>query len=466
MSKRIGRLAAIFTAAFISLVINLTYLQFIAASSLTAKPENIRPILYEKRIERGKIISSDGVVLATSNKVSDGYERFYPEGETVSHITGFYSQKYGRSGLELIYDEYLSGQTRVSSISDYIKRLLGKEVPGNDLTLTINTDIQRAAMKALGNRKGAAVVLNPKTGAVLALASQPTYNPNDIDDNWKTISTNSDGAMLNRALQGRFTPGSSFKVVTASAAIEENLVSTDTVFSAPARLSVYGGKVSNYGGKDYGKATVEDAFSQSINTVFAQIGLKLGGAKLVDYAKAFGLNISIPFDLPTSEGWIPAASDMDKLEVAWTAVGQGRTLVTPLNMALICSAIANDGKLMRPYLVEKISEHNGNTIFKHRPSLWRQPISKDTAVVIKLFMEKTVDMGTGTRARIGSIRVAGKTGTAEVSNKEPHAWFVGFAPVEDPQVAVAVIIENGGSGGRVAAPIAREILATALGKNR
>lgn len=467
MNKRIGRLGAIFVAAFMFLIANLTYIQFIAADNIASKIENIRPILYGMKIRRGDIISADGKVLATSRKLEDRYERHYPNGQLVANITGFFSQKYGRAGLELTYDRYLSGQAKVSSIDDYTKRLFGKEKPGNDLVLTIDMELQKVAKKALGMRKGSVVALNPKTGAILALLSQPSYDPNDIGTKWDLITHDPDGIMVNRATQGKFTPGSSFKIITAATAIESGLVSTDTAYHAPPQLKIYGGKVTNYGNKGYPRITFADAFAKSVNTVFAQIGNKLGGAKLTDMAGNFGFNNEIPFDLPVSMSSVPTASEMDDLEVAWMAVGQGRIQSTPLNMALVGAAVANDGKIMQPYLVEEAREHDAaNVVFKRKPRVWSSPISGETATILKSLMENVVDKGTGKLAKADHVRVGGKTGTAEVEKKPPHAWFVGFAPVDDPQVVVAVIIENGGSGGRTAAPVARTILISALGKNR
>jgi len=466
MNRRIGRLGATFVIMFLLLVVNLTYLQFFAASELSAKPENIRPLLNEKKIKRGDVISADGQVLATSREVEGGYKRHYAHGETTAFITGFYSTKYGRSGLELTYDEYLSGQTKVSSIDDYVKRLLGKEAPGNNVTLSLDMNIQKAAAEALGSNKGAVVVLNPKTGAVLALVSKPGFDPNKVEENWRALAGSPDGVMVNRALRGSFTPGSSFKVITAAAALESGMVSTETAFNGSSSIKIHGGKVTNYEGTGYGDISFDEAFIKSVNTVFAQIGKDLGGKKIVEAANSFGLGSKIPFDLTTKESSVPRASDMDELEVAWMAVGQGRTLVTPLNMALVGAAVANDGSIMQPYLVERIEEHDGNVVFSRKTQIWMRPMSKDTAGTLKVLMEKVVTEGTGKRAQIESVRVAGKTGTAEVGDKPPHAWFVSFAPAEDPEVVVVVVIENGGQGGRVAAPIAREILKSALGKNR
>lgn len=466
MHKRINRLAVIAVAAFLILIVNLTYLQFFAAGDLSAKPNNARPILNEKRIERGSITSIDGVLLAQSQRVGDDYRRFYPEKSLTAPITGFYSPKYGRSGLELTADEQLAGQAKASSADDYVKRLLGKNTPGNDIILSIDMNIQRVASRELGKRKGAVVALDAKTGAVVALVSYPSFDPNTVETDWKQLSTNSNSPLINRVTQGKFTPGSSFKIVTAAAALEDNdmVITTDTVINAPSSLTIYGGKVTNYGGKGLGRLAFGEAFAKSVNTVFAKIGNDLGGNKLVAKADAFGLSQPIPFDLPTNSGNIPSSSEMDKLEVAWMAVGQGRLLVSPLSMALVSQSIANNGQTMYPYLIQEVHNYKGEVIFERESKNWLRPLSPKTANTIKELMVEVVEHGTARSARIKDVTVAGKTGTAEVEGKSPHAWFVGFAPAEDPEIVVAVVVENGGSGGRVAAPIAREIFETALGK--
>jgi peptidoglycan glycosyltransferase len=320
------------------------------------------------------------------------------------------------------------------------------------------------AAHELGNRKGAVVALDAKTGAVLALVSYPSYDPNKLEADWKKLSQDKDSPLINRVTQGKFTPGSSFKTVTAAAAIQENKVSTDTVLDAPSFLHIYGGKVTNYEGKEHGKITFADAFAKSVNTVFAEIGDELGGDKLVGYANAFGLSEPAPFDLPTNAGNIPEPGDMDKLEVAWMAVGQGRLLLSPLSMALVTQAIANDGQIMQPYLTQTVRNSQGETIFEQEPRSWLRPLSPQTAATIKELMVGVVDRGTARSARLQDVTVAGKTGSAEVENKKPHAWFVGFAPAENPRIVVAVVVENSGTGGKIAAPIAREVIKRALGK--
>ncbi|HCG98931.1 MAG TPA: hypothetical protein DE036_03780 [Actinobacteria bacterium] len=465
MNKRIGRLGAAFTAAFLILVLNLTYLQFLGAQKLAAKPENVRPLLTERRIERGDIISADNVVLARSHADGAGYVRSYPERALAAPITGFYSTKYGRAGLELTYNDYLSGKSKVSSLDGYMKRLLGKDVPGNTITLTLDMRLERAAAQALGTRKGAVVALDPRTGAVLALVSRPSYDPNKIDTDWEALSGGGEGVLVNRVTQGRFVPGSSFKIVSAAAALERGRISPSTTFEAPAQLTVHGGKVTNYEGTSFGEVSFETAFAKSINTVFAQTGVDLGGDKLVAESEQFGFNRDIPFDLPTSMSKLPAAKDMDPLEVAWMAVGQGRIEASPLSMALVGAAVANRGEIRQPYLVARATEHDGTVVFERKPRTWLRPVSEETAEALAAMMEKVVVEGTGGAARINGVRVAGKTGTAEVGKGAPHAWFVGFAPADDPTIVVAVIVENAGTGGKVAAPIAKEVMKTWIGKN-
>jgi peptidoglycan glycosyltransferase len=234
--------------------------------------------------------------------------------------------------------------------------------------------------------------------------------------------------------------------------------------SAPSILHIYGGKVTNYEGKEHGKISFADAFAKSVNTVFAEIGDQLGGDKLVQYADAFGLSEPAQFDLPTNAGNIPDPGDMDKLEVAWMAVGQGRLLLSPLSMALVTQSVANNGQMMQPYLIQRVRNSQGETIFEQEPRSWLRPLSPQTAATIKGLMMGVVDHGTAKSAKLQDITIAGKTGSAEVENKKPHAWFVGFAPAENPQIVVAVVVENSGTGGKIAAPIAREVIKRALGK--
>ncbi len=464
MNRRARALGILFSVAFVILVINLTYLQVIAARKTLLHPENKRALAKEASIERGKIFSADGELLAGNIASENIFIRTYPQGETVSALIGFNSLTYGRAGIELAYNDYLLGKHEISSIEDYVGEILGKKIPGNDIALTINFSLQKEAFDALSNNRGAIVALDPKTGAILAMATSPTFNPNNIDENWAFLAKDPSACLINRGIQGLYPPGSSFKIVTASAAIDSVMTSPDSIYKGPGEIKIYGNVVSNYDKKDFDEVSLSEAFIFSVNTVFAQVGLDLGAKRLAEYAESFGLNHKIPFDLPVNMSTMPSPSEMDEVDIAWSSIGQANVLVTPLQMALVGASVANEGIIMKPFLVEEIRDHNGNVIKWFGSEKWLEPINEVTAREITKMMLKVVEDGTGKAAQISGVKVAGKTGTAEVANNEPHAWFIGFAPAEAPQVVVVVIVENGGQGGKVAAPIAKKIIQKALEK--
>jgi peptidoglycan glycosyltransferase len=330
--------------------------------------------------------------------------------------------------------------------------------------------LQRAATEALGGRKGAVVALDPKTGAVLAMVTHPTFDPNvavPMDDRdtraaWDALNADPGQPLFNRATSGLYPPGSSFKVVVAAAALDVGVVTPETVFDCAGKLAVQGYTIYDFGRKSHGNLSFAQAVVVSCNIAFAQVGLRLGAEALVQYAEAFGFNGPIPFDLPTAASKIQSADTMDQVALAAASFGQGQDLATPLQMALVAATIANGGAMMKPYLVNQIQDYNGKIIEQFGSKKLKQVVRKETADTLTGIMIDVVKDGTGKAARIEGIRVAGKTGTAEVEGQEPHAWFICFAPADDPSIAIAVIVENGGEGGRTAAPVARQVLEEAL----
>lgn len=462
MNYNIRRLFSVILLVFVIIILNLTYLQIFAAEKIISHPKNTRGIEKELLIPRGNIISSDGKILAKNIKIENAFYRQYPFGEITAHLIGFNSAKYGRSGLETTFNDYLLGKRMAASLKDFIDQLMQRQ-KGYDLKLTLDARLQKKAMELLKGKKGAIVALNPKTGEILCLASQPTFDPNNLEAVWEDSSKNSDAPLLNRATQGLYPPGSTFKIITTSAALEEKIADTSSVYEGPKELPVNGSRVTNFRDQDYGIMTFKKAFEVSCNTIFAQVGLELTSEKLVNYAEKFGFNQTIPFDLPVKESTILKASEMDPVMLAWSAVGQGKTLATPLQMTLVASGIANKGKIMKPYIVKEVRTNEGLLIKEFGPRILKQVLSEKTSQKLTELMIAAVENGTGRRARIEGIKVAGKTGTAEVGKgKEPHAWFVAFAPAEDPEIAIAIVIENGGTGGKVAAPITRELIESFL----
>jgi peptidoglycan glycosyltransferase len=464
LNKRIKWTFLIIAGSFLFIIGNISYLSLFQAESILKRPENTRPLEEARKINRGAIITADHVILAKSQKYKTGYKRIYPKGSLAAHIIGFYSWKIGASGIEQTYNQYLSGYKNITSWSAWLKRIIEGEQRGYDVILTIDSSIQKTTEQAMEKvNRGAALVLNPKTGDILALVSRPSYEPDKIEKDWIKIKQDPTSPLLNRATQGLYPPGSTFKIITLAAAIDLGLATPQKIYRGPAVLKIYGGRVTNFAGRGYGSMPLHQAFALSINTIFAQVGLEIGGDMLTEYAQKFGFNQELQLDIKSKQSRIPASNTMDKLEVAWTAVGQGRLLATPLQMALVTSAIANNGKIMRPRLVKEVRAYNGQVVKKFKPRLWLRPLSSSPAATIKDLMREVVKRGTGRRASLSHIEVAGKTGTAESKKKRrPHAWFLAFAPVQDPQIVVTVLVENGGQGGKIAASIARQILKATL----
>jgi peptidoglycan glycosyltransferase len=462
MDKPVRRLSLLFSLLFVALLLQLTYVQVIAAPKLKVEPSNTRAIQAEMQVERGVIVSADGVELAV-NEEKDGYfRREYPQGDLTSPWLGYNSLQYGRAGIERVYNEDLSGQSGILGVTSYWDEIMGNPHRGADLKLTIDMAVQQAAAAALGDRKGAVVALDPRTGAVLAMVSYPRYDPNEVDAIWEEITSDEDTPLLNRAAQGLYPPGSVFKTIVAAAALETGTVTPETRFDDTGEFMAGGYVVNNYDDKVYGDHDFTQAFASSINTTFAKLGVEMGADALSGYAAAFGFGDEPAWAMGGAVSRFPDPDEMDEAHVAQAAFGQGEVLASPLEMAFTAAAVANGGKIMKPYIVSEVLDYHQNVLRRADPEVWLEPISSKTAATLRTLMVEVVKSGTGTRAALTSVQVAGKTGTAEVADAESHAWFAGFAPAEDPQVVVAVLVENAGTGGGVAAPIARKVIAAAL----
>lgn len=456
--RRIIKVLIAMTLMFISLVIYLSYFQIFRAASVAENSYNKRLFLNEQNILRGSISDRIGTILAYSEKRSNTQERYYPYENLYCHVIGYSNPQYGKSGLEASYNSQLLNisQNPLQAITQKIK---GPNEKGNNLILTIDNDLQRKAERYLRGKKGSIIMMNPKTGEIYAMVSKPDFNPLALNDNWVDIAEDKDSPLLNRSTMGLYTPGSVFKIITATAAIENNLNPT---YDCTGSININGYQLNDYKGTAHGTVDLEKAFEVSCNTAFASMGLSLGDTILKETAQKYLLNQKIPFDLTTKMSIFPKGS-MSNSELGATAIGQGKILVTPLNMLLAASAIANDGKIMKPYLVKEITSPQGKIIDETAPQILQTAIDPPTASIIKDMMVNVVKKGTGKSAWIRNIDVAGKTGTAENSTDKEHAWFVAFAPAEDPRVAVVVILENSGTtGGKSAAPIARSMIINAL----
>lgn len=464
MNRQIQIVTSIFIVLFAILVLNLTYIKVIAGPSLAANPANTRAVEEELTIARGKIITSDGVVLAESRKTDSRYTRSYPAGNLAAHVVGYSSYKYQKSGLEEKFNSYLLGkQSGASFVEELMQQFNKPEKRGNNLILTIDSRLQKAAQSNLEGKKGAVVILDPKTGAVLAMAANPTYDPNRIEADWQNITRDENAPLVNRATEGRYPPGSSFKIITAAAALEEQVVDPDTSFTDTGSIEVMGVKLRNYGGTAWGQVNFRKGFEQSINTVFAQVGLKLGAEKLVEYAKKFGFNTDIPFELPLRSSYIQRARAMDDVALASSAFGQAKVIATPMEMALATATIANNGAMMKPFVVKEIQSPDGEVLKQFGNEQFREVISADTVRTLTDLMVGVVESGTGGVVQTSGMQVAAKTGTAETGIPgQTHAWFISFAPADDAEIAIAVVVEKGGTGAAAAGPIAKNLLDTAI----
>ncbi len=473
LSRRLARSALVFGLLILALIVNLTYLQVIRAQDLRQHPSNSRGLAQEQRSPRGSIISADGVVLAESVLADGTYTRGYPQGSLAAHVLGYYSSTYGRAGMEAAANDALTGKRSFATMRDAVEAAAGLPVPGNDIGLTIDSAVQQAAEKALANHRGAVVAIDPSTGAILAMASTPDYDPGQIDESWDSLVADSAAPLLNRANQSLYPPGSTFKVVTLTGAIGAGIATPQTTYPGPGSLEIGGAPVTNYEGGGYGSIPLSKAMNSSVNTVFAQLAVDLGAKDLVAQSEAFGFNDTPDTEIPAKASLMPDPAEMTVWETAWAGVGQPvgehesppGPQATALQMALVAAGIANDGVVMRPYLQQRVTDTAGRVITSTRPLTWTTATDPITAATVTEMMVDVVRNGSGSRAGISGVAVAGKTGTAEAGkNIETHAWFIGFAPADKPTIALAIILENAGVGGRVAAPAARGILAAGLAR--
>ncbi|MDP4180453.1 MAG: penicillin-binding transpeptidase domain-containing protein [Bacillota bacterium] len=466
-NNKIIHLLIVMSVIFFSLMAYLTYIQLFTSKKTETSSYNRRQWLKEDDTKRGEIYDRNGVILAKSSKVKGKWERNYPYGSLYSHIIGYNSEIYGRSLIEEKFNKYLLNINELSSVIGLNGNLLNSKKVGNNIYLTIDNNLQKLASDLMGSKNGAIVVMNPKTGGILAMVSKPGFDPNNqaLVNKWKELVDSEDSPFLPRATQGLYAPGSTFKIAVTASALENGM--DGLTFDDKGVVTIDGKVFSNSKKKAYGRVNLEKALTVSSNVAFSQIGVKLGENNIKNIASKIGMGQVIPFDLPVSKSVFPYGS-MGKTDMAAVAIGQGKMMVTPLHMAMIASSIANNGIMMKPIMVSRIVNAGGKEIKKWGPEELRNVMPADIATKVKNMMLKVVSNGTGKSAAINGINVAGKTGTAEneVVGKE-HAWFVGFAPAENPQVAVAVIVEySGSSGGSVSAPIAGRLMEAYLRGSR
>jgi penicillin-binding protein A len=486
MNRQITRLAVMGVVLMISLVVATTYWQTWAAPGLADRQDNAIELVAQFTIKRGEITNRGRMLARNRAREVDGrtlYFRRYPQGKLTAHTVGYSTVERSRAGLERSMNDYLTASnSNLSTVLDRtLDRLKGGTVTGNDLRLTLNLRAQQAAYDGLAGRCGAVVALDVKTGKLLVSASSPSYDPNlvegkfDLIGNIQAPCTRPD-ALYNRATKGLYPPGSIFKVVTASAALESGKFSPDSSFYDPGYCEVYGKRVNNYDTTSpFGRVNLVQAMQYSINSVFCNIGKELGARAIVAQSKKFGFYELPPLETPADER---AASGLYKggelfdptqdfqVDPGRYGFGQERNLVSPIQMAMVAAGIANDGVVMKPYVVDRIVAPDGKVVRRTRPDELSRAVSRETAAEIQDMMLRVVESGTGTAAQVSGLTVGGKTGTAETGIQgSNHVWFICFAGPEgeDPEVAVAVVVEQVNStGGQTAAPIAQDVLQALL----
>ncbi len=480
MNPAIRRVGFGLMAMLMALIAQLTYVQIVRAKQLSRDPANFRVSERDYVRARGEILTIDGVVIAKSIPSNDvlKFRRIYPQGTLYAIATGFQSLLYGATGTERVYNDTLLGR-KIPVELNHLDSILRRDNTQN-VRLTIDSVAQTAARTALGNRRGSVVVLDTQTGGIVAMYSNPTYDPNRLSDHndkrakaaYTQLIGDPSNPMLNRTTRELYPPGSTFKVVTSAVAIDAGIVTPDTPFpfKRTLQLPLNGGTIRNFGGSSCG-GTLSQGLRDSCNTTFGQLGLDLG-ERLALGGERFGLNGDGPplDDSPRpvgSRGALPGTYKASQPEFARDAIGQAQTSVTPLEMALVAEAVATGGRMLVPHLLARVEDPNRvdpNSPMQ-APTTWRTVMEPATAAELNTMMQAVVQSGTGTAARIPGMQVAGKTGTAQTrKGAAPHAWFIGFAPAQAPRYAIAVLVEHGGgqgdnaTGGKVAAPIARDVL--------
>ncbi len=488
MNGPIRRLAAGIFLAFGALVAVVTWVQVIKGPEYRDDPRNARVVAARVGRERGTIITADGVVVAESLPDEDDpqvFRRNYPYGELYAHAVGYSTALFGDTGVEASRSSELVSD-RDSTISGVINALLGGDLRPHGLRLSIDHELQVAAAEALGDQKGAIVAMDPVTGEVLAMVSTPSFDPNtlvglDAGPAGDALDADPDEPLLNRAGQATYNPGSTFKAITSAAAMETGTAGPATTFPDPVELELPGSTatIRNFDEdvcNDGNSVSLTVAYARSCNTIFGMLGIEMGPGPLVESAEAFGFNRIPTTDFPTIASVIPSEEDFDGdlAAAAQTAIGERDVRATPLQMAMVAAAIANGGEVVEPHLVREVFNADGDVESQTETTLMGRAMSPATAESLQEMSERVVTGGTGSRAAVPGVRIGGKTGTAEVPGGAPHAWFIGFGPVDpapgEAQIAIAVLVENGGEGGEgatggtIAAPMAQEVLAEFFGR--
>ncbi len=458
--KTILSIVYIFVGLFVLMMGYFTYFLLVKSDDVINSTYNLRHDVLAKRVTRGKIMSADGKVLAETVADNEDNEiRSYPYGDMYAHVVGRVMR--GRAGIEEV--ENITLLTAYSNSTEAMYNdLVGVKNPGNNVISTLNHKLSKVAYDALGDNKGAVVVLEPRTGKILALVSKSSYDPNDIEQKWEMLSEDSDNEspLLSRASQGLYPPGSTFKIITALAYMRANPDYLDYNYECDGSTEFEGMTISCSNKKVHGNVDLKEAFAKSCNTAFSTIGKDLTIDDLRAISESFFFNKSLPAKISNNPSSFPLkVGESGVKETMQTAIGQGRTLITPLHNVMIAASIANGGVMMKPYAIDRVESAGGRVLKGYLPEEAATVMTGKEADYLKGLMRSVVTEGTASRLKELNVKVAGKTGTAEQEGKSPHGWFIGFAPANDPKIAISVIVENKGSGSEYALPIAEKVFA-------
>ena len=484
MNSPVRRLSLVVAALFASLLVSTTLIQYVFAADLNARPDNRRTLLSTYARERGEIlVGQTPVARSVPSDDEYKYQRQYDDGPLYAHVTGFYSFYGAAGGLEEAENAMLSGSSDKLFYRRVSDLFTGRRPQGANIETTLDPAVQKAASEGMEGIRGAAVALDPSTGAILAMVSHPTFDPNDlaghdledVGTNYEALNEDPDKPLVNRSIGGDlYPPGSVFKVVTAAAALSTGEYTEDSVLPGPAELDLPDttADLPNYNDRacsPSGEVTMTEALTVSCNTAFAYLGMEIGATALQEQAAKFGFGDSITIPMRVTPSTVPPEMNMPQL--AQASIGQYDVRTTPLQMAMVAAGVANRGVVMKPYLVESVIGSDLAVIESADPQELSEAVTPEVAAQLTRMMESVVEDGTGRRAQIEGVDVAGKTGTAQHGEgRKAHAWFISFAPADDPQIAVAVIAEDGGvagseaGGGTVAAPIARTMMEARLSR--
>ena len=465
-NRSIMAITYVFLALFVGMIIHLVYFVGWESDQVINSSYNRRETVLAERVVRGKIISSDGVVLAETLTDDDGDEyRYYPYKNMFAHSVGRVNR--GKTGLESSTNLKML-YSHDNGLRNAWSELKGNKLAGDNVITTLNFELQKVAYDALGDRDGVVIAIEPDTGKILCMVSKPDYNPNTIEQNWEDLIAEDaeESALLNRATQGLYPPGSTFKVLTTLAFMRQKTKFRDFTYTCAGTFSYMDVKIQCYNQTAHGTQSLKEAFANSCNSAFAKIGSELDWDEFYEMCETFFFNTTLPSNVAAAKSQFQLDGSGSKSLIPQTSIGQGDTLMTPMHNAMMAAMIANGGVLMKPYLVDRYESSSGSWKDKNSPELYNTMMSPDEVKVLTECMRAVVSDGSAAKGfATAKYRAAGKTGSAEYNaEKESHAWFIGFAPYDDPEIAICVLVEGGGSGGTAAVPIARKVFDAWLDK--